>query len=334
MTVSAKKFDYKGEECIELIAGDYQAYVAPFIGSNIIRLYNAEKDIELLRFKDDITLEELKGACTTYGLPTLYLPNRLAGGILKTSDATYTFPVNEPQFNTYLHGFLHTRPYEIAEISTGEDYAMAKTVYTFDENDEAFAHFPVSFRAEIQVKLTASGLSYKFTMTNLSQVQMPFGVCSHTAFFAPFTKEGDGMDVRLYLPIGDRCEIDKNYLSTEELLPLNDHDRQYLSGSLIPVHQPIDTEMYFGKPGIKDEKPYYGAIATDVKTGARICYEVDQEYKFFIVWNEWGEKGYFCVEPQTWMVNAPNLSLLPESTGYQELAPGESKSLTQKLYLA
>ena len=333
MATTSQKINLKGEEVVELVAGGYQAYVAPFLGSNIIRLYNTEKDIELLRYEEDLSMEDLKNQAETHGLPTLYLPNRLADGILKTSDATYQFPINEPAFNTHLHGFLHKRPYEVVEMSAGEDYAMVKTAYTYDEKDEAFSYFPVSFRSEIYVRLDASGLSYKLTMTNLSEVQMPFGVCSHTAFFAPFTKGGDGMDVRLYIPIGDRCEINDRYLATEELLPLDDHDKQYLSGSLIPVHQPIDTEMYFGEVGEKDGKPYYGAIATDTKTGTRICYEADRAYKFFIVWNEWGEKGYFCVEPQTWMVNAPNLSLFDETTGYQELAPGESKTLTQRLYL-
>ncbi|MDE5966424.1 MAG: aldose 1-epimerase [Lachnospiraceae bacterium] len=335
MTVSAKKIDYKGEECVELAVGDYVAYIAPFIGSNVIRLYHSGKDIELLRYDKDAAMEDLKASPEIYGLPTLYLPNRLADGKLKTSDATYQFPVNEPQFNTHLHGFLHKRLYEVCELTTGDDSAMVKTAYTYDEKDEAFTYFPVSFRSEIQITLTPEGLSYTLTMTNLSQVQMPFGICSHTAFPAPFTKGGDGMDVRLYIPIGDKCEIDEERrLATEELLPLDGHDKQYLTGSMIPVHQPLDTEMYFGEVGVKDDAPFYGSIATDIKTGTRICYEVDREYKFFIVWNDWGEKGYFCVEPQTWMVNAPNLSLLPETTGYQELAPGESKTLVQKLYLA
>lgn len=333
MNTSAQKINYKGEEAVELIAGGYQAYVAPFLGSNIIRLYHMDKDIEILRYEDDIEIEDLKNSAETHGLPTLYLPNRLADGVLKTSDATYQFPINEEAFHTHLHGFLHKRPYRVIELEAGGDFATVTTEYIYDEKDPAFCYYPVSFKSQIWVRLDANGLSYKLTMTNLSEVQMPFGVCSHTAFFAPFTKDGDGMDVRLYMPIGDKCEIDDKYLATEELLPLNDHDKQYLSGSLIPVHQPIDTEMYFGAVGEKDGRPYYGAIATDTETGTRICYEVDREYKFFIVWNEWGEKGYFCVEPQTWMVNAPNLSLLPDSTGYQELAPGESKSLTQRVYI-
>lgn len=334
MKVQAKKINYKGEECIELTAGGYQALVAPFLGSNIIRLYHIEKDIDILRYEEDITMDELKSSAETHGLPTLYLPNRLAGGILKTSDAQYQFPINEPAFNTHLHGFLHKRAYQVVDMGESADFAYVKTEYIYDDKDECYSFYPVSFKAEMTIKLSDKGLEYKFTMTNLSNVQMPFGVCSHTAFFAPFTKGGDGMNVHLYVPIGDRCEIDDKYMATEELLPLDDHDRQYLTGSLIPVHQPIDTEMYFGVMGEKDGQPFYGAVATDTVTGDSICYEVDEAYKFFIMWNEWGEKGYFCVEPQTWMVNAPNLSLLPETTGYKELAPSEYASLTQRVYLS
>ena len=34
----------------------------------------------------------------------------------------------------------------------------------------------------------------------------------------------------------------------------------------------------------------------------------------------------------TWMIDAPNLPLAPEDTGYAELAPGESKTVTQHFY--
>ncbi len=333
MKVQARKINYKGEECVELTAGGYQALIAPFLGSNVIRLYHEEKDVDILRYEDDITIDELKNSAEIHGLPTLYLPNRLAGGILKTSDAQYQFPINEPNFNTHLHGFLHKCSYNVSDMGEGADFSYVKTEYIYDENHEWFSFYPVSFKSELTLKLSNKGLEYKLTMTNLSDVQMPFGVCSHTAFNAPFTKGGDGMDVHLYVPIGDRCEIDDNYLATEDFLPLDDHDKQYLTGSLIPVHQEIDTEMYFGTMGEKNGQPFYGAIATDTKTGDCICYEVDENYKFFIMWNEGGEKDYFCVEPQTWMVNAPNLSLLPETTGYKELAPGEYASLTQRIYL-
>ena len=38
MSFSAKNYDFKGETCIELIAGDFRALIAPFNGSNVMKL--------------------------------------------------------------------------------------------------------------------------------------------------------------------------------------------------------------------------------------------------------------------------------------------------------
>ena len=45
-----------------------------------------------------------------WGLPTLYLPNRFDGGVLRTSDGEYRLPINEERFGNHLHGFLQWQP--------------------------------------------------------------------------------------------------------------------------------------------------------------------------------------------------------------------------------
>ena len=91
MSYSAEIIDYKGKEAIELTAGKYKAVVAPFLGSNVLRMQDVENDIEIFRYDESLSIEDLKKSPEVYGLPTLYLPNRLAGGVLKVSDATYHF---------------------------------------------------------------------------------------------------------------------------------------------------------------------------------------------------------------------------------------------------
>ena len=49
MSFSAKNYDFKGETCIELIAGDFRALIAPFNGSNVMKLENTALDIDILR---------------------------------------------------------------------------------------------------------------------------------------------------------------------------------------------------------------------------------------------------------------------------------------------
>ena len=83
-----------------------------------------------------------------------------------------------------------------------------------------------------------------------------------------------------------------------------------------------------------DGKPFYGAVATDAATGKRICYEVCKDFKFWVIWNDHGDKGYFCPEPCTWIIDAPNQPIPGEESGYRELAPGESHTVTEKIYTA
>ena len=137
MNTTAQKIDYKGEACIDLRSGDYHAVIAPFNGSNVMKLENTALDIDVLRNDPSMTPDQLKASAEIYGMPTLYLPNRLSHGNLKTSDAMYHFPCNDPLGN-HLHGFLHLRNHNIEEITVDGDRAIGKTSYTYDENDSFF----------------------------------------------------------------------------------------------------------------------------------------------------------------------------------------------------
>ncbi|MBQ9610219.1 MAG: aldose 1-epimerase [Lachnospiraceae bacterium] len=331
MSYTANVIDYKGKEVIELTAGKYKAIIAPFLGSNILRMQDVEADIDIFRNDEKLTVEELKASAEVYGMPTLYLHNRLSNGVLKVSDATYHFPINDPLGN-HLHGFLHKREHSIVSAVVEGSNVIAKTEYIYDENDEFFETFPVSFKAEFTFTLNDNGLNYEFTMTNTSTKQLPFGVCNHTTINGPFTPDGDGLDVRLYVPVGEKWELDKHCIPTGEFLSFDNHDKQYITGSMIPVQHDIDNDVFFAEEGVMDDKPFYGALVSDVKTDKKIIYEVCKDFKFWVIWNDHGDKGYFCPEPCTWIIDAPNLPIPDEETGYMELAPGESKTLTERIY--
>lgn len=331
MNASAQIIDYKGEDCIQLISGDYRAVIAPFNGSNVMKMENTAMGIDIFRNDPSLSPTELKAAAEIYGMPTLYLPNRLAGGVLRVSDATYHFPCNDPLGN-HIHGFLHLRRHEIKEVTTDGDKAIGKTTYTYDEKDEFFSTYPVSFRADYTFTISPDGLDYEFTLTNLSDKQMPYGVCNHTAFKGPFTKDGKGEDMRLCVPIGDKWELSSSAIPTGKTLPLTDYDLQYKEGTMVPVLQDIDNDLYTACMNELDGKPFYGVYATDVATGRRICYEVDETMKFWIMWNHSGDKGYFCPEPMSWNIDAPNMELDPSVTGYTELSPGQSKTIKERIF--
>ena len=331
MSNSAKVIDFQGKEAVLLETGKYEAIVAPFLGSNVLRLYDKQLEIEVFRYKEEFTLEQLTRSPEIYGFPTLYLPNRLAKGVLKTSDARYQFPLNDPLGN-HIHGFLHKREHTLDSYVADAVGASVKTSYTYDEKDEFFQYFPVSFRAEYSFVLNESGLHYEFTMTNTSDKQLPYGVCNHTTISGPMTKDGEPLDMRLYVPVGEKWELGRDCIPTGEFLPETNHDRQYLTGSQIPVKHKIDNDVFFAEEGSYEGNPFYGAIVEDAKSKKKIIYEVCRDFKFWIIWNDEGDKGYFCPEPSTWIIDAPNQPIPADESGYRELAPGESHTLSEHVF--
>ena len=106
MKNTAELYEWKGTTCVKLCAGGYEAWVANELGANVIRLRDNVNGLEFFRYSDDNTADTIRQSSEVWGFPTLYLPNRFADGILKTSDAVYHLPVNEPApYNNHIHGF-------------------------------------------------------------------------------------------------------------------------------------------------------------------------------------------------------------------------------------
>lgn len=322
-----------GTPCIKLAAGKYEAYVAYEIGSNVIRLRDVGNGIEVFRWNEENTAETLLASAEVWGLPTLYLPNRMADGVLKTSDAVYQLPVNEAApFHNHIHGFLHKRVHNVVLQHADENCAVVKTQYRYDENDPFFEYFPLRFLAELTFTLSECGLEHHIAITNLSEKMLPISVATHTTIQAPFLDGAKAEDLRLMVPIGKRCELNDRCLPTERLLEPKLSDLEYKNGTKCPVLQNISNDMYQAETGMLGDQSFYGSIVEDLASGKKICYQVSEQYKFWIIWNDKGFNGYFCPEPMTAMIDAPNLSLPADVTGYQELRPHDTFEANQRFF--
>ncbi len=330
---NARMINFNGTPCVELTADRYTCLIAYEIGCNVIRLRDTVNCVEVFRFNDQNPAQTIIDSPEVWGMPTLYFPNRLADGTLKTSDSVYHWPVNEKnRYNNHIHGFIHKRIHTVTEYSSDENSAWLKTRYDFDENDEFYQYFPVKFSVEYTFTLSSDGLKQDICYTNLSDKMLPVSIGSHTAISAPFVDGAKLSDIRLQVPAMMRCELNERCLPTENLLDLSEWDKEYVDGTKIPVLQNLDNDMYATDRLNVDGKPFNGVIATDKASGIKICYEVSDEYKFWIVWNDRGTNGYFCPEPMTAMINAPNLSLSHNITGYREISPNRTFTASQHFF--
>ena len=334
--VSAVKGTHKGIPCVELRAGDYYAVIAYTMGSSVLRFRDEGKKMEIFRYKDNVSITEIMEAPEIWGLPTLYLPNRFDGGVLKTSDGEYHLPVNETRFKNHLHGFLQKRAHKLEDMGTVDGKAYAVTSYTYDEGDFFYNVFPLKFKVTLRFELSeAEGLVHNFTIVNMSDKMLPVSVATHTTINAPFVDGGNEEDIRIQIPVEKKCLFDRSrWLPTEEFADLNRRDLSYKRGVKCPVLKDICNDMYTAGTIDTPEGKFHGCFIKDMATGKQIRYQTSEDYKFWIVWNDRGFKNYFCPEPMTALVNAPNLRMPASASGYRELKPGAEFTCTQKFSTA
>ena len=327
-----KKF--KGEPCIELYCGKYTALVAPRIGANILRLHDNINKLELINYSYKVPMKFLRWPSLVHGMPSLLYPNRIAKGVFTTSHTTYNLPINTKWEDNYLHGFLHTRKYSVESVDTNksDNSATVTCKYVYNEKDEFFKHFPLAFTSYITYTLSPDGLHYSMEIVNNSDKPLPVGLGNHTGFKAPFFRKGKKENLRIEFPAVKRVEI-KDNLCTGAFLPLSHYDKGYTNGSMQPVLHDVDNEMYLlDKMDTPAKENFHGIVISDVVTGYQIYNEYSEEYPFVNLWNCGGKNDFFCVEPMTWMIDAPNIKEPGYITGYREIAPGESFSAWQRLF--
>lgn len=327
-------YKFKGVECVRLQTGRYMCVIAPKMGCSVLRLRDEKNGVEVFRYREDCTADRINEAREIWGLPTLYLPNRFDNGVLRTSDELYRLPINETLFGNYIHGWVHKREHEVECYSTEDGKCVLVTSYTFDKNDEMYEYFPVDFKISYTFTLSdKEGLTQEIYLTSNSDKALPVSICTHTCLNAPLRDGGQEESMRLCVPIGERCELDDRCLPTEELLPLEKYDEEYRKGTKMPTLNDISNDMYTARMNRLDGKDFYGAYVTDLDSGIRVCNEVSKEFRFWNMWNDKGFNGYFCPEPMTAMINAPNLSLDRETSGYAELVKGQTFRCSQRFFV-
>ena len=139
-------------------------------------------------------------------------------------------------------------------------------------------------------EVITKGLEHQYTITNLSQTIVPVSVACHTAINCVFSENSNPDDLRMSMNVLKRLELDKSSNCTGEIFDLNEHDLTYKNAEMNPKTTVIDNEMYLVSDKDSDGNDFYGVKFFDVKTGQTICYEAGQEYKYWLVWNEWAKK--------------------------------------------
>lgn len=321
----AARGDYKGEEAVWLKYGDYEAAVLPRVGGNLIAYRDTKRNFNFLREPED--MQAFVADPGTHGIPPLFPPNRYDAGLLRWNGEDYSFPVNEEATGNFLHGYLHTLPWEVEAFGATEASSFVSVVHRVDSNHKMYAYFPYAFTLRIRYTLSALGLEQDVALFNESGRKLPALLAFHTALNAPFAEGSSSEDCRIKVTIGQRRELDGRMLPTGGFQPLAVWEEEMREGGVNPYVDAMDNHYTAVPQGGRNR-----AEITDTRIGVKVVYDVGTSYRHWMIWNSGASGSFICPEPQVNLVNAPNLSLPFEEMGLFAIEPGEIWQASSRIY--
>ena len=272
------------KDVLSISYGDWEAVACARLGGNVIVLKHNGKDVFVP------LVDEAQLAVNPYlqGSPILFPANRTNFAKFTFEGKDYTLPLNEDWSQCHIHGFVHTRPFEVVEHKANE--ITMKLVY--DKIDEGFP-----FMCEVWVTYTLDerGFTQSYIIKNIDDCNLPVVFCMHSTFVEPD---------EFILPISMRQER-ADGRATGRYIPLNQKEQRYVTGS----------------PSVGvDVDGYYLASGRETQIGDYL-YSVSEEFDHWILYNGLGKSGFLCIEPQAGMVNGLNYAA-PE--GHRVLEPGKT----------
>lgn len=324
--------DYCGEPSLVLRAGSYEAVLLPGIGGHLAALRDTERGLRVLRepldAAEDLSLY-MKDPIP-YGMPLLFPPNRISDGSFTCCDETYRFPINEPTLNNNLHGLFQKVPFmpEVQGADERAAYAVLRHhhILVGEAVDQIFPHL---LTLELVYSLSANGLRHEVRVRNEDRNwAVPLMVGFHTALRVPFAEGSTAQDCSVQVNIGERWELTERKVPSGRRLPLDAMESAIARDGGDPFAHPIDA-LFSAVPQGKGNE----CRVRDRRLGLDLVYRTDGAFPFWMLWNKDAKSGFFCPEPMTCLVNAPNLGLPWEESGMMVLGPGREWSAWSTLHV-
>lgn len=328
MTVHyAKQGTYESEEAILLKHGSYSAILLPRIGGNLISFRDDDRDYRFIREPEGADWKGFVEKPMVHGIPVLFPPNRYDAGAFEFNGRAYSFPINEPQTGNHLHGFVYQSPWEVVSFGSTDEMSTVSVKLQFDEQHPDFKYFPHKVTLLQTYTLSNQGLTQYFEAVNEGEDALPFMLGFHTSLNAPFAANSSVADLECGLSIDDRWELDGRMLPTGQALPLNEGELLLKEGKGNPYFASLDNHYSASSSGTNEMTLH------DKRENVTLVYEAGEGYKHWMVYNAAANGKFFCPEPQTGMVNAPNVDLPVERTGLISLEPGQKWTAVSRMYI-
>lgn len=293
-------------DVIEIACGLYSAKIDARRGATCFSFMHLPSGSEVYRTpRSD---EEYNKNVFLFGNPILFPPNRISGGRFVFEGREYVFPVNEPETSCHLHGKLYSMPF----LVRASDASSAE--FVFHAKSGEYMGFIHEFRIVRKYSVSDGGLSETVSVTNLSDINMPFFLAFHSTYNISSADNA----MLLKMGVGNESVRDKRFLPTGEWRQSALGDK--MSSGDGAVLDSGHISAFFEARGD-------GFNLTNMNTGISVRTVYDKKFGYRMVFKP-ENADFICIEQQTCAVDCFHLSGDAVNYGLIVIAPGATVSLT------
>lgn len=313
------KGQWCGYDTYILHSRDLEVTLLPRLGNNVISLWDRREEREVLRRPDEGDLEFYMQKPYHFGIPLLIPPGRISKGKFEYDGQQYQFDRNTANDN-HIHGLHRTQSWCVSDIQEDEEGCAVTTEFKTTDDPRWMEQLPAPLKFEMTYRLQDASLQQTLKVTHLGgDRSIPFGIGYHTWFMI------DGQPERwnLKLPVESVYALNEELLPTGEVEPLG--PLEALNDGLNLQGTNFDTALRIG-----NKRPVEALLMRD--DGYGLQYRADENlFRHWVIYTKGTADQFLCIEPYTWLPDAPNLPQGPDFTGLISLAPGQSIELAASI---
>lgn len=308
---------WNGYDTYTLHSRDLEVTLLPRLGNNIISIYDRIQNREVVRKPDEQDLAFYLQKPYHFGVPMLMPPGRIRLGHFEYEGHEYQFAQNSVN-NNHIHGLHRIQPWCVSDIEEDEEGCLVTTEWKTEEDELWMKHFPVPMTLSMTYKLQGSVLTQELRVTNRGDHVIPFGMGYHTWFLL----DGEPNRWNITLPVNGIYQLGEDLLPTGELNGL---------GSLSGLEQGLNLDAQNLDTIFRSNREQDTAYLTR-DDGYSIQYTANKDhFLHWVLFTKGQSNDYLCIEPYTWLPDAPNLGKSDDFTGLIPMKSGESIELITQI---
>lgn len=255
------------------------------------------------------------------GIPILFpYPNRVRAGRYEFGGKEYELP--KTLAPNAIHGFALDAAWDVVEHKATDREATITGQYQISRNSPAMAAlWPTDAVLQVRYGLSGRRLTMTITVSNPTNLDLPYGFGIHPYFRLPLTSSGDLSETRVILPAAQFWVLDA-------FLP---------TGERRPVDQRLDFRK--GKPmkGLKLDDVLTDLAFADDRCVCRLVdlalhsefqLSFDRTFRELVVYTPPGPGNVISLEPYTQTTDAINLAARGIDAGLRVLKHGTNQTMT------